>query len=121
MRDPKLTGLELLRERGQVDAARALTGVEVDLRHAGTTAHRPGEGRPEADLLLKAPHDLISCVRNGDQPQSDWGKQIEQALRDASGDDYDIRVVQWHERGSTTAADRPGTTGTGPSGGNARA
>lgn len=121
MKDAKLSALEVLRRRGQEDAARALAGVQVDLRHVGDPPGRPGGRRVQADVLIKGPHELVSCVRNKRYPQAGWGQEIENALREASGEEYDIRNVQWYEEGSTSDAWRPGTAGMGPSGGNAPA
>jgi hypothetical protein len=97
MEDPRIAAGRLLEGRGQRDAAGILSSCRVSVRHIDPPADLLRHDHPVADVLIAAPHDLASCVLEGRQPQSNWGQQIEQALRDSARGRYDVRIVQWVE------------------------
>jgi hypothetical protein len=101
MQDPKDSAIELLDNRGQRDAARILERCHITMRQLDRKPTRLGEGPPLAEVLIHAPRDLAAMViSEGNQVETRWSGQIEQALRDAAERDaMALLVIQWVETG----------------------
>jgi hypothetical protein len=97
MQDPRLPAAHLLEHRGQRDAAGVLARCRISLRHVDPIRTPGRDAHAEADVIIAAPHELASCVLEGRPPQSGWGHQIEQALRDSAREHYRVRSIQWVE------------------------
>jgi hypothetical protein len=95
MNDPRIAALELLREWGQVDAARALSQCTLAVRHVGAPGGRRPGTPPQADLLIHAPAEILRCIRHHSLPQGDWANEIERALKAALHPRIGVRDIQW--------------------------
>lgn len=95
MQDPITPALQLLSERGQNDAARALARCAVVLRHVGRTDDRQPVARPMTDILIHTSDEVLGLIRHHTPPQGDWTGQIEHALRDVLAPRFAVREIQW--------------------------
>jgi hypothetical protein len=113
--NPKSSAAQVLRQRNQPDAARALDACEISLRHVDGPPGGAADGggrAPQADVLIHAPPDVLSSIRHAELPQGDWGQEIERAVIEALAPRFSVREIQWSET-APGGSPRPGTFGMG--------